>query len=351
MSGLDGGLESRLACKLLFAGKRHQQDGIRRRDADRHDRSHQRRHVQRRAGDEQHGENAAQRRRQRQDDDERVAEILVVHDHQQVDEHRRKQQSDAEIDERAVHALDLADHLDGVSRFELLLQIRHDAADLVGDTAEIAVLHARIDLIDRLNIGLIGVGRYAAAPEGRHVAEQARHRDVGQGCGYPGRDRRVAEIVERADLVLGRLHREIIRNSRFGIGPEIGRHLLRRAQADIDVGGDGVRVEPELGGTRAIDIGIERRCIDFLLQMRIRDPRYRRDPPAQLFGNAQIVVLVVADRADVDLRRQAEIEDLGDDVGRLEIERALQEMRPAMLPSACAHIRWSAGGLPSATPG
>ena len=73
---------------------------------------------------------------------------------------------------------------------------------------------------------------------------------------------------------------------------------------------------------RTIDIGIERRCIDFLLQVRIRDSRYRCYPLAQLFGNAQIVVLVVADRADVDLRRQAEIEDLGDDVGRLKIECA-----------------------------
>ena len=105
------------------------------------------------------------RRRQRQDDDERIAEILVVHDHQQVDEHRREQQPDAEIDERAVHALDLADHLDGVAGLELLLQIGHDLADVVGDAAEIAALHAGIDFVDRLDVGLVGVGRHAVAPE------------------------------------------------------------------------------------------------------------------------------------------------------------------------------------------
>src|SRR5580700_3425342 len=38
---------------------------------------------------------------------ERVAEILVVDDHEQVDEHGRKQQSDAQIPERIAHALDL----------------------------------------------------------------------------------------------------------------------------------------------------------------------------------------------------------------------------------------------------
>ena len=61
------------------------------------------------------------RRRQRQDHDEGIAEILIVHDHQQIDEHGGKQQPDAEIEEGLVHALDLADHLDGVSGLELLL--------------------------------------------------------------------------------------------------------------------------------------------------------------------------------------------------------------------------------------
>ena len=56
--------------------------------------------------------------------------------------------------------------------------------------------------------------------------------------------------------------------------------------------------------------------------MCIDDARNGRDPPAKLLCNAQIVVLVVTDRADVDLRWQAEIEDLGDDVSRLKIERA-----------------------------
>jgi hypothetical protein len=59
--------------------------------------------------------------------------------------------------------------------------------------------------------------------------------------------------------------------------------------------------------------------------MRIRYPWYRRDPPAQLVRNAKIVVLVVSHGAHVDLRRQAEIEDLGDNVGRLKIERIFGE--------------------------
>ena len=60
----------------------------------------------------------------------RIAESLVVHDHQQIDEHGGEQQADAEVHERAIHALDLADDLNRVAGLELLLQLRHDLADL-----------------------------------------------------------------------------------------------------------------------------------------------------------------------------------------------------------------------------
>lgn len=72
-------------------------------------------------------------------------------------------------------------------------------------------------------------GRHAAAPEGGDIAQQARHWDVGQRRGNPGGDRRVAQVVERADFALRCLHREIIGNSPFRFGPEIGCYLLRRA--------------------------------------------------------------------------------------------------------------------------
>ena len=152
-------------------------------------------------------------------------------------------------------------------------------------------------------------------------------------------------------LVLRRLDGEVIGNSRRRIGPEIRRHLLGRAQAHVDVGGDGVRIEPELSRPRAVDGGVERRSIDLLLQMRIGDARNGRDAPPQLLRHPQVRRPVVADGADVDLRRQAEIEDLGHDVGRLEIEHDLREcgrQRRAQL----AHIVARSGhGPPSARPG
>ncbi len=69
---------------------------------------------------------------------------------------------------------------------------------------------------------------------------------------------------------------------------KFGEHLLRRTQADIDVGGDGAGVEPELRRPRAVDVGEERRGIDLLLQMRIDDARDRRDAPPQLLGDRRL---------------------------------------------------------------
>ena len=116
--------------------------------------------------------------------------------------------------------------------------------------------------------------------------------------------------------MLRRLDREVIGNSRRRIGPEIRRDLLGRAQADIDVGGDGVGVEPELRRPRPIDRGVERRRVDLLLQMRVGDAGNGRDAPPQLLRDPQVRRPVVADGAHVDLRRQAEIEDLRHDVRR-----------------------------------
>ncbi len=91
MACFNGGLEGGLAGQLLLARKSHEQDRVCRGDADRHDRTHQRGHVESGAGHEQHGEDAAQRRWQGENDDERIAEILIIHDHQQIDEHGGEQ--------------------------------------------------------------------------------------------------------------------------------------------------------------------------------------------------------------------------------------------------------------------
>jgi hypothetical protein len=168
MARVKGGAERASPFELLLPRERDQQDGVRRGDANRHDRAHERRDVERGAGDEQHREDADQGRRQRQDDDERVAEILIVDDHQQIDKHRSKQEADAQIPEGIV---DLAENLNRIAGLQLLLESSDDLVDVARNAAEIAALRAGVDLVHRLNIVFSIAAVY---PHRRHLAAKVR---------------------------------------------------------------------------------------------------------------------------------------------------------------------------------
>ena len=71
--------------------------------------------------------------------------------------------------------LDLAGNLDEISGLELRLQLGDDLVDIGRHAAEVAVLHAGIDVVDRLDIGLVGIGGQAAARQRHHVGQQPRH--------------------------------------------------------------------------------------------------------------------------------------------------------------------------------
>jgi hypothetical protein len=152
--------------------------------------------TQGRAGDVEHRDNATEGGGQRQDDDERVTEILVVHDHQQVNENGSEQEPDAHIAKGIVHALDLAQYLDRIAGRELLLQPGDSLVDIAGYAAQIAALGIGIDLVNRLNVGLVGIGRHRDAGQCSHIAQHARHRIATrrEGCA----DRRIGQRIERS---------------------------------------------------------------------------------------------------------------------------------------------------------
>ena len=132
--------------------------------------------------------------------------------------------------------------------------------------------------------------------------------------------------IQRVDFVLRRLHRNVIRDSGLRIGPEIGRHLLGRTQADIDVGSDRAGIEAKLRGTAPVDLGVEGRRIDLLLQMRIDDAGNCGNALPELLCNRK-VCRINAHGSDIDLRRQSEVQDLRYDIGRLKIEHIFRECR------------------------
>ena len=123
----------------------------------------------------------------------------IVHHHQRIDEHGGEHQTDGEIAKCIVHALDLAEYLDRVARRELFLQRGDHFIYVTGNAAEIATLNAGVDVVGRLDVGLIGIGRHAVPRESRYVTEQPRY------PGYPTSvlQRRPAccrDIIQRARL-------------------------------------------------------------------------------------------------------------------------------------------------------
>ena len=120
--------------------------------------------------------------------------------------------------------------------------------------------------------------------------------------------------------MLGRLDRNVIGNSVGRIGPEIRRDLLRRAEADVKIVGDRLRIEAELQRPRPIDVGHEGGCIELLLEVCVSDAWNGGHTAAKLVRHPHVRGAVAADHASIDLCGQAEIEDLGGHVGGLEIE-------------------------------
>ena len=86
-----------------------------------------------------------------------------------------------------------------------------DAVDGRLGGAEVGALNAGIDVIDRLDVRLIIDGLHLLAVRGGHVAEQVGDDVAADDLGAGDRD-----IVQRllvVELVLRRLHGEVVRNA------------------------------------------------------------------------------------------------------------------------------------------
>ena len=85
-------------------------------------------------------------------------------------------------------------------------------------------------------------------------------------------------------------------------------------------------VEPELLGAGPIDLIVEFRRIELLLDMDVNETGDVRHSLLQSLGEFLIAGAVGSLHFDVDLRGNAEIQDLRDHVGRLEIEQHVGEV-------------------------
>ena len=128
------------------------------------------------------------------------------------------------------------------------------------------------------------------------------------------------------------MYRQVVGYPAGGIGPEIRRYLFRRAQGNIDVVGNPARRESKLGCSRPVDIGEKVGPVQLLLEMDVHQTGNRRHLAAKILRDGEVLRPVVSDGSYINLRRNAEIEDLRGDIGGLEIENVLRKGRRKRLP-------------------
>src|SRR5208283_1439449 len=119
------------------------------------------------------------------------------------------------------------------------------------------------------------------------------------------------------EAVFGRLHGDRIGHAVAWVGPEVGRHLIAGAEGDVQVLGDALGGGAEFGGAVAVDVDKELRGVDDLMQMHVDGAGNVAQPGADVAGDGQVVGAVASHHLDVDGSRQAEVQDLRHDVGRL----------------------------------
>ena len=137
---------------------------------------------------------------------------LEIDDHQQIDEHDRHHQADAESDERRLHRLHLAAHDDLAAARQARAHLVDLFLDLGRDAGQVGALHAdedvdrRHDVVARCDREL--PVRFALRP-GCPAAARCRWRPC-RGLRAGRRDRHVEQRIERIDAVLRRLHRDVV---------------------------------------------------------------------------------------------------------------------------------------------
>ena len=164
-----------------LARKAYQEDAIRGRNSHAHDSTSESRDGKGRARHEQHPDDASERPGQSRNDDERIEPRLEIDDDNQIDKHNGTGKPEIELGVGAGHCVNLAPHHHmGAARcvFGGLVQ---DPVDVSGDRAEIASLHGRVDVDDRLDV----VVRYDGGARPRGDRGKAPEQ-LGRLCGGRG---------------------------------------------------------------------------------------------------------------------------------------------------------------------
>jgi hypothetical protein len=107
-----------------------------------------------------------------------ISPRLEINDHQEINERCGEDEAEAQFAERAVHAFNLAAHVDRVPGWKFGAKLVYDFCDLIGDATEIRALHIGINVEYRLHIGVADVRWCFIALERDQIAQQLRMRRI-----------------------------------------------------------------------------------------------------------------------------------------------------------------------------
>ncbi len=190
-----------------------------------------------------------------------------------------------------------------------------DPRDVAADRAEVAPLHVGVDIDHAADVVVVDRRHLLRARDGGDVGQDRRPRSRGSG------DRDVLQIVQRLDVVLRRLGRDVVVHAVLPVQEEQRRGLETAAQRVQHAARDVALGQTVLLRLGAVDIDLEVRVVELLLDARVDHAGHRAHLVEDLVGDDAVAGDVGAVDLDVDRRRHAEVQDLRDDVGRQEVER------------------------------
>ncbi len=136
-----------------------------------------------------------------------------------------------------------------------------------------------------------------------------------------------------------RLHRDLVADAVAGIQPEIGRGCETPAERNQHALRNIARIHAHLRDAGALDVQMQRRQVEQLLHVHVSGAGNAPQPVGNLLRDLVVGRHVGADELNVDGRRQAEVQDLGDDVGRLEEELHARELPRQLLAQLADVVR------------
>ena len=154
--------------------------------------------------------------------------------------------------------------------------------------------------------------------------------------------RHTHHVLQRRNVILRRLHGNGVRNAVLWIQPEIRRSLEAAAQRYQHVLCHVTRVHPHLRALRTINLQIQCRQCEHLLDVYIRRTWDLSHPVCDLLCDGVIALHVGAGYLDINGRWQSKVEDLGHDICRLKEKlysrKATGQFGPQLANVVCGRV-------------